>query len=541
VISSRNRDLILTEEKTTKATESKNNVRNSRKSAIIESRMTNSWRGAISRREFQKSSGLSSAEVEVVKATYEREYAHAAAMITNKCSHNGHYKKVMASRATTFDSLRWQKLRDFLDLPKLTAATPEELPKFESMIQCAQCKFAAMCPHNFIMFEYVTKFFNGDDTRCLNWIADNYTEAQNISDGRYCKICGELLMKISIESETWLNLSKGSSGDDPIDTVGILINDEVAETLNANLDLSKSSINRTAITHSIANSIDPWVRRYDLKLRRVKTNTELDIVLSLGLIIAIYTLMSVAHLIALAGPAGSGISIKTIAVREEVGLKMLHTLFNGIYKLLTTQRSAVIEKIIAFTPDRIKKIMTRAYGQISGAPVVIETVSVEFHTDLITDNPYFQFLAYLWRLGELLENPNNREVVPAKNDTPESVIGCSVVELNKMRDFFSKATMAPKWKPGSDVESPKPWIEYCWKAYSAYAERLITGKSMMDVANAPGIHAEYAELMKLRSSLVYGTSDDENAKYIYARKNLGRAVNPKKAAYDFKIPGDYSF
>lgn len=515
-------------------------VLKSRIAANIKSHLTLSWRDAISRREFRRAlNELTPSEIEVIDAVFARESARSDALIKNKCAHVNLYRRVMASRATTFDVIRWQKLRDLLDVPKLTAATPAELPQFDAMIQCSSCKFATMCPHNFIMFEYVGKFFEGDDAKALTWIADNFTSAVGPNDGRYCRICGELLMRISVESESWLSLSK-SSDPEPTDQLGILIGDEVAETLNTNIDLSHSSVNRSTLGHSIAGAIDSWIRRYDLKLRRVKTNTELDIVLSLGLIVAIYTMMSVAHIIALAGTSGSGIAIKSILTKGEKDLKLLHTLFNGIYKLLTAQRSGVIEKITAFTPDRIKKIMTRAYGQISGAPVVIETVTVEYHMDLVTDNPYYQLLAYLWRMGELLAAPNSREPVPAANVSPKSVIGVDVGELNKMKNFFEHVKIAPAWKPAADTNVAHPWIDYCWKAYHAYVSRLVNGTSSLDETNAPAILAEYNKLMSLRNSLIYDKSmiNNPRARFIYARRNLGRSMISRRGATEFIIPKD---
>lgn len=512
----------------------------SRIAANVKSRMDLAWREAISRREFQRPiSELSIGEMEVINASYIREAARSNSLVKNKCPHINHYRKVMTSRATTFDTIRWQKLKEFLDVPNVTAATETELPRFENMIQCNQCKFAAICPHNWIMFEYSNKFWSGDDSRALIWIADNFTSEESQVDGRYCRICGELLMRISIESESWLKLSK-SSDPEPTDHLGILIANEVSETLNMNLDLSHSSVNRVAISSSITNAIDPWIRHYDLKLRRIKTNTELDITLSLGLIIAIYAMMSIIHIIALAGLHGSGITIKNVTTRGEKDLKLLHTLFNNVYKLLTAQRSVVIEKIMAFTPDRIKKIMTRAYGQISGAPVVIETVTIEYHMDLVTDNPYYHLLAYLWRMGELLASPNSRVPVTATHGDPKSVIGVSVTELNKMRNFFAHVKLAPIWKPAADTDVSHDWIEYCWKSYHAYATRLVTGTSSPDDANAPAILAEYAKLMKLRSSLVMDTSTvrDEKAKYLYGRRNLGRSVVMRRGAYDFTVPND---
>lgn len=516
------------------------NIANGRLAASIKFQLARTWRDAISRREFQKSvDEIGKNELAVIDATYAREVARSDAMVGNKCPHLNHYKKVMSSRATAFDVARWHKLRELLDIPKLTAATVAELPKFDTMIACNDCKFAALCPHNLIMFEYVSKFFSGDDSKALIWVADNFTSTSGSSDGRYCRICGELLMRISVESETWLNLSK-SSDPEPTDQLGILISDEVAETLNMNLDLSHSSVNRSNIISSIASSIDPWIRRYDLKLRRVKTNSELDIVLSLGLIVAIYAMMSIAHIIALAGTSGSGIAIKSIVTRGEKDLKLLHTLFNGVYKLLTVQRSAVIEKIIAFTPDRIKKIMTRAYGQISGAPVVIETVTVEYHMDLVTDNPYYQLLAYLWRMGELLAAPMARDLVPATKTSTKSVIGVEVTELNKMRNFFTHVKIAPAWKPAAETNVAHPWIEYCWKAYHAYASRLVDGTSALDETNAPGILAEYNKFMELRSSLVYSKTlvKDPRAKFVYCRRNLGRSVVMRHGAVEFAIPED---
>jgi hypothetical protein len=496
------------------------------------------WREAISRREFQRPLlGLAPNELEIVTTTYERESNHANALLNNKCAHNRLYRVVMASRNTSFDTQKWIKLRELLDVSRASPATVEEIPKFDTLIPCARCKFAALCPHNYIMFEYNEKLFNGkesDDSACMRYILDTMTSKQTLSDGSYCRICGELLQRISIESESWVNLAKPSDSE-PIDQLQLLIVDEVAETLNANLDLSRSSINRTNLTQSIANSISQWIRRYELKLSRVKTNTELVISFSLGLIIAIYTMMSLVHLIVLAGPSGSGITIKTIEPRGETDLKLLHTLFNGIYKLLTAQRANVIEKIIAFTPDRIKKIMTRSYGQISGAPVVIETVKTQYRMDLVTDNPYYYFLHHLWRVGELLKAPDARGLTPSKYDTVKSILGVDLDKIAESRDFFATAKMPTQWKV--PVGEPAAWMNYCWKTCSQFATRLLAGTMMLDSTNTQEITKEYNTAMKTRASLI-DDLDSYADGHASSRRNLGRSETMSSFGYDFEPPRD---
>lgn len=499
------------------------------------------WREAISRREFQRPlADLEKTELEIVTTTYERESNHANALLNNKCAHNRLYRIVMASRDMAFDMQKWIKLRELLDVPKINPATVEEIPKFESLIPCSRCKFAALCPHNYVMFEYNEKLFGGDESVCTQYILDNMTSKQTLSDGSYCRICGELLQRVSIESESWVNLAK-SSDTEPIDQLHVLIIDEVAQTLNANLDLSHSSINRTNLTQSIANSISQWIRRYELKLSRVKTNTELVISFSLGLIVAIYTMMSLVHLIVLAGSAGSGITIKTIDTRGETALKLLHTLFNGIYKLLITQRANVIEKIIAFTPDRIKKIMTRSYGQISGVPVTIETTKVVYHMDLVTDNPYYYFLHYLWRIGELLKVGDVTAMVPSEYTSVRSIIGVDLDKVMELRDFFVKAKMPTAWKV--PIGESSAWMNYCWKTCSQFATRLLAGTMMLDSINTQEITNEYNATMKTRASLLNNlnsidTLSGSGLNYALSYCNLGRSRIMKSFGYDFTPPRD---
>ncbi len=502
------------------------------KSKLISEKSSKAWRDAIARREFQKQlPELAPGELDVVSTTYDRELSHANALLVNKCVHNRLYKIVMASRETSFDTQKWLKLRELLDIPKISPATVDELPILGSMIPCGRCKFSALCPHNFIIFEYTDKLFSGDPQACMRYILDTMTSKQNLADGSYCNVCGELLQKISIESESWVNLAKPNESE-PIDQIQLLILDEVAETMNANLDLSKSSINRSNLTQSIANSISPWIRRYELKLSRVKTNTELMIVFSLGLIIAIYTMMSLAHLIVL-GP--SGIAIKTITVRGETGLKLLHTLFNGIYKLLIAQRANVIEKIIVFTPDRIKKIMTRAYGKISGMPVTIETVTVQYHTDLITDNPYFHFFRNLWRIGELMQAGNARSIVPSKHGTVKSIIGVNIDEMMNLRDFFEKTILPDAWKTKNKPDAA--WNDFCWKSCSQFASRLIAGTSALDSTNTKTITAEYNKNMEMRESIVKN-ADLLGENFSIGFRNLGRSQNFTSKLTYYEEPKD---
>lgn len=473
----------------------------------IEDQSVNAWRNAVARREFQKSiSELTPEEVKVVTITHARESNYTSTILGNKCPHIRLYRSVMNSRETMFDGQKWLKLKELLNVPKISPATVDELKKmtesYDAMIQCSRCKFATLCPHNFIMFEYMDSLFGSDTSEYMKFALETLASRQNLFDGSYCRICGELLQKSSVESESWANLAK-SNDVEMVDQIQSLINDEVAETLNANLDLTRSFISRSTLTHAIATSISPWIRKYELKLSRVKTSTNLDVTFSLGLIIAIYTMMTIAHLIVLGAPNGStDIIIKTIKTSGETDLKLLHTLFNGIYKLITTQRAAVIEKVIAFTPDRIKKLMTSAYSKISGLPIVVETTDVKFHTDLITDNPYFLFLRNLWRVNELLTAKTIKVPVSSEHKTSKSIIGVDVGDILEMSNFFEKAKMPPPWKTSALNGSYKRWMDYCWSVCSQFANRLITNTSALDFVNTQAITTEYTKNMKMRAELV---------------------------------------
>jgi hypothetical protein len=481
---------------------------------------SSAWCESIARREFQKPMGeLSQSEKDVVQSAYDRERKHIMAHLANKCQHTKLVRRVMSSRSSVFDVRAWAALEKFAPLTPAPGTKIAELPKYDEMLACQRCGMTAMCPHLYFIFSLKDTLWGGDEQACMKYVVDNFTTLQSeITDASYCRICGELLQKTTAESESWVKFSRQGEATIDDDLFTTIIN-EVQQTVNANIDMSRSNLSKAELVTNIARCIDPWIRHYELKLSRIKTNTEIIISFSLYLIIGIYTLMSIVHLIMI---TRGEISIKTLTIPSGTeGMKLLTLLFNKVYKLITAQRTSIIEKVPAFTPDRIKKIMTRAYKQVSNTSVVIETTVTKYKIDLIADNPLYMFLEYGWRVGDLMRRGDTPMIVTrkakgkskksdlsdARDDADdayplvkpppvETVLGVPPDQIDTLKYFFSEAKMPPEW-PSDD-----PYHKYVWRTYARLAKRLIDGEFDLNAENTPGLMKEYLSSRAERASVL---------------------------------------
>ncbi len=448
------------------------------------------WQERIARREFQTSlERLAPNEAAVVTSCYERESAQVRNQLNNKCPHIGLYRAVMRSRTTTFDAAKWKALTRYVTagattLPDKTANT---------LLSCIQCGFPVMCPHVYLLYSESTT--TTDQESMMAHIIDNFTTLQgDISDTKYCRICGEVIQKQTTEGETWQQFVTSSADALGADTLGTTMLTEIQQTLAANVDLSKSNISPTELVTNIATCINPYIRRYELKLARVKTNTEIIINFSLYLIISIYTLMVVVYLMAV---LHGDISLRGLGIQQPKKSAVsaaindpsfLAPLFSHVYKLVTTQRAVIIDKIPAFTPERIKKFMTRAYKQVSGASIVIETSVISYKPDLVTDNPMYKLLAYGHRVGTLMAVATKDARATTPLPAIATVLGVDFSKIDSLKYLYESAPMPPKWP----IAKGDAYTAYCWDTFAAAAKRLIADTFALDDNNRPAIAKEYA-------------------------------------------------
>lgn len=446
------------------------------------------WLENIARREFAKNfASLSKAEQDIVESAYVRESAYVKNLIANKCPHVRLVRRVMMSREIGVDQNLWAELQAYL--PKAGESS--------SMLACVRCGLPIICPHHRALFDM-------GETVDIEAIVAAFGRAQvDTTTTEYCKICGETLRQLVAESESWQSILKHAGESSMDDNTWQMIIAEVGQTINTNIDLKKSDLSRSGLVSAIAGAINSYVRRYELKLTRIKTNTEIIIAFSLHLIIAIYTLMMIVHLTIV---TESAIGLRDTETGSNTGMKLLHLLFNRVYKLIVEQRASIIEKIPAFTPDRIKKIMTRAYKQVSGAPVTIETgIATKYKSDLITDNPIYRLLSYGRQVGALMADGKN-----APRDI-KSVLGVDYDKLENLSYFYAKAPLPDKW-PTKD-----PFYVYIWDTFAVLVGRLVND----NFEHAPNLIAELQKesaINRAKRTKLMATSNQG--------RNILRTINP---------------
>lgn len=450
------------------------------------------WLYNISRREFQNDyDALTTLEKDTVDAQHAREKESIRAVLANKCPHLALLRSVMRSRQDTFDAKSWSELRKYVPLTPSPAVNGViTLPKYESLLQCTLCKLSALCPHHYVLFDLTDSMFNGDVTKQMEYMIANFSiDKSDDSDTYYCRICGEALQRVIVEGESWFARA-GTANDLRNDSLYNLMKAEVWQTLIANLEIGKIIIDRNDLTNNIIEIINPYIRRYEIKLSRVKTNTENMVSFSLYLIISAYTFVTIIHLVNI---TNGEIGLKGTPARGDTGMKLLHRLFNSAYKLLTTQRASTINKVPAFTPDRIKKIMTRGYQQISGSHIDIETTVVNYSDNILISNPVYDYIYYGWRLGSLMKGEKPVDVTDVK-----VILGVEFNEIDKLKMLFEKAEIPPPWP----VKKGDKWSQYAHDVYTAAAKRFISNTYLLDIKHKSAIAKEYNIFKARRAKLL---------------------------------------
>ena len=450
------------------------------------------WVDNIARREFQTDYiGLTDIEKTTVDAQLVREKEIVKATLANKCPHLPLLCKVMRSRRDTFDTQSWSELCKFVPLkPKPAINGVIKLPRFESLLQCSLCKLWALCPHHYVLFDFKDTMFKGDVSKQMEYIITNFSvDKHESSDTFYCRICGEVLQRVVVEGESWFAQTRDSN-ELRNDSLYNIMKAEVWQTITANLEIGNIIIDRNDLATNIVEIINPYIRRYEVKLSRVKTNTENMVSFSLYLIISAYTFVTIIHL---ANITNGEIGLKGAQNRGDTGMKLLHRLFNKAYKLLTLQRAATINNVPAFTPDRIKKIMTRGYQQISGSQIDIETTTVSYDNNFIVFNPVYNYIHYGWRLGSLIKGEQPVEITDVKK-----ILGVEFEDIGTLKMLFDKASLPPQWSTPKNDQ----WLTYMWDVYIAAAKRFLTNTYLLNNKYREEIVKEHNEFKARRKVLM---------------------------------------
>jgi hypothetical protein len=439
------------------------------------------WYNNIAMREFQLNySILTTSQQETVTNQYKQEYDISIAIRTNKCPHLPLQRQVMRFKNEVFDVEAWNSLKKFVPLdpaPKKNDITT--MPTYTTGLQCNLCHLWGLCPHHYVMFDMKDTMFEGSDEKMMDYLILHFSiDKQSEDDTYFCRICGETLKKNMVEGEIWASIISPSSGGG--DALNNIIATEVFHTLNTNIVTGTVSIDNTVLANNIVNVISPFIYQYETKLNRGKTNTEAMIRYSLHLIISAYVLVVIVYLSSI---TGGEITLKNAKIKGLTGVDMLHALFNQAYKLLVFQKMVAIDNVPAFTPDRIKKILTRGFQQVSGSHIMVETTVLNDHFDeTLSTDPIYQFLYYGWVMAAAID----KKPRPMLLDS-QTIIGTPIENIKNLKMMFEKASMPPKW----DTEDA-----YYWDSYSAVAKRIISNTYIMNATHKAAIHKEQNVLIK---------------------------------------------
>jgi hypothetical protein len=436
------------------------------------------WLNNISRGEFELIfNELIPSQKEIINNKYKYEYDTLMGTRANKCKHVKLKRKVMSSKGNVFDNEAWEELKRYapLELMPQKKGNIVVIPEYLHGISCKLCHLWCLCPHHYHIFDFVNSMFNGNIDKMTDSLIINFSKnTPNFDDSYYCNLCGEILKQNVVEGEIWT--MKIQTGNDRInDDMYKNIHGIVSNSISTNVEFGNTIINKKSLSDNVTENIDKYIRQYELKLEMVKTSSESVKFSSLQFMINVYAIIS---LIRLSIVYGGKITLKGAKVEKMKESEMLHKLFNHAYKLITTQHRLIITNNTAFTPDRIKKIFTHVYKQISGLVIEIETVQNIGLDNPIINNPLYEFIYYGWVLSDLSHGK--------KRPTPyidlKRIMGVEKIEdFETMKMIFDKAAMPLVWK-----NIPK----YYWDSYSSIASRLISGTFVRDKKNINKIDEE---------------------------------------------------
>jgi hypothetical protein len=456
----------------------------------------NAWLDNISMSEFRlKFKFLTERQMEIVKNKYKYEYDLAEGTRCNSCKHLKIKRNVMTSKGNIFNKEEWEELKKYapLDIFPEKKKGVVVIPDYTNGISCRVCNLWCICPHHYHIFDFIDTMFDGDEDKMIESLLINFSkDVQDLDDSYYCKICNELLKKNIVEGEIWsMKISSGSiNNDETMKNIHSVVSNFVINNVNFN----NLIINKKSIINGIAENIDKYVRQYELKINMIKTMTENIKNNSVIFIINIYTITSIIHLSIV---YGGEISLKGAIIKDMKESDMLYKLFNVAYKLITSQNKTTIANNPAFTPDRIKKLFTHSYKQVSGSVIEIEEERVVGLWNPLINNPVYDFIYLGWVLSDLTRGKKRKNPIADLN----RIMGIDKLEdFLKVKMIFDKANMPPAWK---DIPI------YFWDSYSTVAKRLLTNTFLYDKINTNKINEELNKINKRKKDM----EKEESAKY----------------------------
>lgn len=429
----------------------------------IENRLMFAWKNNIALREFgEQYTSLDADAQGSVDSMYEIAVNIATATRSNKCVHISLFAKVV----NTLDMEAWKQLKEI-------AKYPSEL---NSVIYCETCKLYALCPHHYFLYD---KEYENESMR-TNDIVKTFASTEHAIGGRkFCRLCGECIEILIESSEEWETIVAIRDRTDEVSQLEKSIQFTLYQIFKAHLSIKGADTNINMLSVGMASNIYHHIQDYENKINKSKTISESDIRFSIRLVINIYAYAILVHLANISGGALSIIGHKSN--NSDTDKVRLQGLLNTSFRILTKENEISINKLKAFTKDKIKELMLKAYQQVSGIGIGIKEDAVDEHTidtDFLDDYAY----RYLWLGWNIHSLKKNKQYIAV--DDVSTILGIKdISELEYGKDIYEHAKLPPKGNG------------YFWDVFEATVGRIITHTFYLNDVNRKAIAEEYDKLM----------------------------------------------
>lgn len=429
------------------------------------------WKNNISWREFEMPySNLEKKSQENVNVLYGVAVNVASATRNNKCVHLSLFSKVLHTR----DPVAWKQLKEIAKL--------RDENKFESIIYCDLCGLYALCPHHYFVYD---REYENDALRNSDIVKIFSSTEHSINNQKFCRLCGESIEVSSSISEEWATIVNVRDRGEAKTELEKSIQFALYQTFKSNFVIKGSDIDINSISSLMSAKILPYIQEYDIKLNKSKIISNIDAKFSVRLVVNIYAFAIVIHFVHI-----SNGTVQLTGYTEKKNEKnnvRLQSLFNNVFKTLTKQNEMSITRLKAFTREKIKELLLKAYRQISSVSIVVkEDISQDVNSmDFDFLNDYCYKFIHLGR--NIINLRKNGKQLPI--DDISSILGIKNTDDMKFGiDIYANAKL-PKIPQGDN---------YFWKLYEIVGNRIISHTMIMDAENSDDITKEFKMLMGIR-------------------------------------------
>lgn len=292
-----------------------------------------------------------------VKILLEKSIAEQKAILTNKCEHLIHLKKLS-------DSQTFKEIESFIDYDSIDES---------KMAACKLCKYPLICSHEIDFYEALASIdLTVDGSDQIYWVRQKIINKYKVIDQKrigdeeteasftfYCKYCGgelgksEDIIQSSLKAQTELS---GVYESDPVETS---IYTYISGTVGSSMNQSIVPMNKKSITKLIFEESKDEIKRYLVKANKSENE---NIELFIRYLCTIYSLASLISINTNKLKSSESILIlpklERVREAEPVGGVQLK---DELITALKIMQSTTTFKRIGITDDKIKSMLIEAF------------------------------------------------------------------------------------------------------------------------------------------------------------------------------------